>query len=263
MTSLIVLAAGQGTRLRPLTDDRPKCMVPLHGRPLIAWQLEAARRAGVDDVVVVRGYCGAALVADPARFVENSRYASTNMVYSLWCAREHFGDRFVLGYGDIVYEPAVLQAALEDRSSIGVVVDREWLPYWRRRFEDPLSDAESLRVEADGRISSIGQKPTSVDAIQAQYIGLTSWRGDGVRLLRDLLEAEVRAFGEGGGLLHPERTLERLYMTDLLQTIADRGHRLQAIPIDGGWVEVDSLRDLHLAEELVQPAPDGFSVRRG
>jgi choline kinase len=243
---MIVLAAGQGTRLRPLTDDRPKCLVPLAGRPLLEWQIATAHAAGITDITVVGGYRADQLAKYPVRVVPNPRFETTNMVRSLFCARAHFGDGFVMSYGDIVYSPAVLRRVLDSGEDIGVAVDRGWRGYWEQRSDNPLCDAETLRTGADGSLTEIGQKPKSLDEIQAQYIGLVAFGAAGVDVLvrsYDALEKNTdKPFGG-------PRNLDQLYMTDLLQGLIQQGSRLSAVPIDRGWVEVDNPRDLQVAEQ--------------
>lgn len=234
---LIILAAGQGTRLRPLSDGRPKAMTPLAGRPLLEWQIEAAAAAGLDDVLLVGGYESARLQALGKPIVCNEAFADTNMVHSLFCAAPQFGDDFIMAYGDIVYRPAVLARLLESDADTAVVIDRDWRRYWEARFDDPLSDAESLEYDEARGITSIGQAVDDADRIQAQYIGLVRFRGDGVHALKDTWAELGRP--------------PRLFMTDLLQAMADRGHRLSPCPINGGWVEIDTLSDLSLAERLL------------
>jgi L-glutamine-phosphate cytidylyltransferase len=247
---LIILAAGQGTRLRPLTDDRPKCLVELNGRPLLDWHIDAARAAGIDDVVVIGGYRADQLPRPGVRVLVNPEYETTNMVHTLFCGEGEFGDGFVLGYGDIAYSPAVMSALLAHRSSIGVVVDRDWRSYWSLRFDNPLADAESLRMEPDGRITSIGQREASIDDIAAQYIGLVAFRGAGVAALRAAWADAVRDDAEGRHPFGGPRPLRALYMTDLLQGLVDRGVRLDGVPIHGGWLEIDSRTDLAVGERL-------------
>src|SRR2546426_10850532 len=100
---MIVLAAGRGTRVGAVTDGMPKCMVPLEGTPLLSWLIRRAHEV-VPEVVVVRGYQGQRLPADDGVvFVENPDFATTNMAYSLWCARDWFDDGFLLSYSDIFY----------------------------------------------------------------------------------------------------------------------------------------------------------------
>lgn len=248
---LIVLAAGQGTRLRPLTDDRPKCLVEVAGRSLLDWQLDAGRRVGISDAVVVGGYHIERLADRPVRLIANPEYASTNMVRTLFCARDLFGDSFVMSYGDIAYSSDILRAVVESKAPISVAVDRAWRPYWERRFDDPLSDAETLTLDGEGHITDIGQKPKRIEDIMAQYIGLVAFRGQGVRALLDAYAAAEDEGGDGSSVFGSKRSLDKLYMTDLLQGLIRRGEKLTAVKIDGGWVEVDSQRDLAVAEELI------------
>lgn len=243
---MIVLAAGQGTRLRPLTDDRPKCLVPLAGKPLLEWQIETARAAGIADIIVIGGYRADQLAKYPVTVVPNPRFETTNMVRSLFCARDHFGDGFVMSYGDIVYSHSVLRRVLDGNEAIGVTVDQGWRAYWEERSEDPLKDAETLRIRADGSLAEIGQRPKSMDEVQAQYIGLVAFRAGGIEAITRTYDALENSRGNPFG---GPRSLDQLYMTDLLQGLIGQGERLAAVPITRGWVEVDNPRDLHVAEQ--------------
>ncbi len=249
---LIILAAGQGTRLRPLTDDRPKCLVELGGKPLLDWQIEAAQAVGISDIVLIGGYKIDHLKKYAVTLVENPKYATTNMVQTLFCASDLFADGFVMSYGDIVYTPAVLQRLLADEHAISVTVDKQWRSYWERRLEDPLSDAETLKIAANGNLIEVGQKPQSYTDIQAQYIGLVAFRAAGVASLKATF-ARVQAEDQAGrNPFGGRRNLDTLYMTDLLQGMIDSGIDLNTFQIDGNWVEVDSVSDLTLAEQLLK-----------
>src|ERR1035437_1183106 len=242
---LIVLAAGQGTRLRPLTDDRPTALVSFLGRPLLDWTLSAAGTCGLTDITVVGGYKSEGLEKYQARLLRNPDYASTSMVGTLMVADQFFGDEFVMSYGDIVYGPDVLRALLASTAEIGVVVDLDWRPYWERRFGDPLRDAESLRMSPDGTIRSIGQTVNRIEDVQAQYIGLVAFRGRGVKALR---RAWTRATADAAyrrPVLGYRTMLAKLSMTDVLDELAIGGDvAVKAVPIHGGWVEIDTPEDL-------------------
>lgn len=248
---LIILAAGQGTRLRPLTNDRPKCLVELQGRPLIQWQIESARNAGIEDIVVVGGYLMGQLRAYDVTLIENPRFASTNMVQTLRCATDYFGDGFVMSYGDIVYAPNVLKILLADPAPIAVTVDVSWRSYWERRLEDPLADAETLKIHPDGSLLEVGQKPRSYDDIQAQYIGLVAFRKSGVARLNQTLGNIAQGAAVGQYPFGGKRSLDALYMTDLLQGMIDEGESLHACKVEGQWVEIDSVSDLELAHQML------------
>lgn len=247
---MIILAAGSGTRLRPFTDTRPKCMVEVGGRPLVQWALDAARANGIDTVTIVGGYQSGQLSDLDAELVVNEEFESTNMVHSLFLAERDFDDGFIMSYGDIVYGPGVLRQVLESDAEIGVVVDRDWRPYWEERFGDPLADAETLTVSSSGHITDLGRKPDGYHQIQGQYIGLAVFRSSGVEALREtyarLTEgSEPEADPDAGAA--DARTM---YMTDLLRAMIHAGHELISIPIGRGWAEVDTCHDLTLANRL-------------
>ena len=101
-TKLVILAAGEGTRLRPLTDNIPKCMVPLEGKPLVKYQIETAREVGLIDIHVIGGYRHDVIDFDGITKHVNEAYASTNMVSSLFCAQTELNSDVIVGYGDIV-----------------------------------------------------------------------------------------------------------------------------------------------------------------
>lgn len=248
--SLIILAAGCGTRLQPYTKDRPKCMVELHDRPLIQWHLATARAVGITDITLVGGYRADLLPTENVTVVHNEQFDSTNMVASLLCARDRFTHRVIVAYGDILYNTAVLKRLLDAPDEISVVIDRAWRAYWQQRCDDPLDDAESLRLATDGRILDIGQPPRSVEEIEGQYIGLMSFSGQGLSALLEFCDSAADAHANGKQIVPCPRPFPKWYMTDLLQALIARGVYVRSLAIDGGWLEVDNGRDLRLAERM-------------
>src|SRR5690348_3567787 len=140
----IILAAGRGSRMNALTEDKPKCLVEFRGKPLIDWQIEALNKAGITEIGIVTGYRRELLIS--RQFVEfyNDRWANTNMVSSLECARKWLEtEPCIVSYSDIFYDfPAVLSLIQAD-ADLAVTYDPNWLLLWKQRFEDPLSDAET------------------------------------------------------------------------------------------------------------------------
>lgn len=246
---MIVLAAGSGSRMRPLTEDRPKAVIPFLGRPIIDWILTNAAENGLTENVIVGGYRADLLPTGRAQVLPNPDHAGSSVVESLMIAEEWFGEGFVLSYGDIVYRPEVLRALLASTAEIGVVVDTDWLQYWERRFEDPYEDAVSLRMTPDGTIRSIGQTVSRIEDVQGRFIGLVVFRGRGVKALKRIW---VRARSDAAyrrPILGHRQSMAKLDLMDVLDELAVSGDvPVKAIEIKGGWVDMDRPEDLPLAE---------------
>ncbi len=244
----IILAAGEGTRLRPHTLERPKCLVDLDGRPLLSYQLAALQRAGVSDVTVVTGYRREQIEAYGLATAHNPRYDQTNMVATLMCAEHLLDGRHdvLIGYADIVYEPWVVAALAACPAALATTVDRSWLRLWRLRLADPLSDAETMKLDSEGNVIELGKKPTTYDDIQGQYMGL-------IKVSADLTPELVRIYRQ----LDPRgpydgKDRDNMYMTSFLQYLIDGAQPLRAVPVDGGWLEIDTTQDLELYHQLQQ-----------
>ncbi len=235
---LLILAAGQGVRLRPLTDDKPKCMVEYKGKAIIDHILSAAGHCGLSDITIVKGYKAEALTRPHCKSFINPRFAETNMVYTMFCAEDELDSDLVVSYADIVYRPEVLQALLEARGDFCVVIDKAWRSLWEARMENPLADAETLKLDGDGNILELGKKPKAYSEIEGQYIGL-------LKISKEALSS-VRSFYHSldKDVLYDGKPFEQMYMTSFIQLIIDRLMPVKAVPIEGGWLEIDQLSDL-------------------
>jgi len=235
----IVLAAGRGSRLGRLTASRPKCLLPLAGRPLLDWQLGALAAAGVAPRAIVRGYRAATIARPGLHTFDNPDWARGNMVASLRCAHAWLSSApCVVGYGDIVFHPDTVRLLCETTGDVAITYDLDWRSLWAARFARPEDDAETLRV-VDGRLAEIGQRIGDLGAVEGQYMGLLHFTPAGWHAVERVL-----------GALDAD-TCRALAMTQLLQLLVERGVRVAAIPVRGRWCEVDSASDLALYESLL------------
>ncbi len=230
----IILAAGRGSRMKDLTDERPKCMVELRGKTLLQWQISALQGAGITEIGIVRGYRKQMLEGFGLTPFDNPRWAETNMVSSLACAQEWLKNiPCVVSYSDIFYEVSAVRMLMDTDAKLAITYDRNWRALWEGRFADPLSDAESFRIDGNSDLLEIGQKPKHIEDVQGQYMGLlrftpVSWRQ--VEALRAALAPAL---------------CDKLDMTGMLQRlITGYGVKVRALPYAAEWGEVDSAEDL-------------------
>ena len=168
------------------------------------------------------------------------------MVATLFSARAEFGsgDDLIISYGDIVYQRENLEALLSCDSSVAVMIDRDWRRCWDLRFENPLSDAESLLVDDSGKLLELGKKPDSYEQIQGQYTGLIKVDRDHVAKLVDFYDSLDR------DALYDAQDFDNMYMTSFLQALIDASWDVRAAFVSGGWLEIDAVSDLKLYELL-------------
>lgn len=249
MTKAIILAAGQGTRLRPLTDDKPKTMVEINGKSIIENQLETLGKQGIKEKHVVAGYKQNVLnFPDLSKHI-NPVYDSTNMVASLFVAESLFkGDSDVLiAYGDIIFDEEVLSALCNNAGNqISIAYDLNWFQLWSERMPDPLSDVESFKVDKNSHVRELGKKVTNAGDVQGQYIGLIYVSAGYAPKFFDLYKSLI-----GSDELFDGKDFDNMYMTTYLQMQIDKGIEVKGVPIKGGWVEIDSVEDKTNYERLI------------
>lgn len=244
---VIILAAGQGTRLRPYTDHVPKCMVQAAGKPLLLWHLDTIEACGIKQIGLVAGYKAEVIIDKRVDKIINEKYKTTNMIVSLFCAEKYLNGNVIIAYGDIVYSTDVLKSLMDDPRDIVVACDEGWESYWSERFEDPLSDAETFIKGPNGTVRSLGKKTTNKADVQGQYIGLIKLSARGCELIKSAYyRADVGKFNINN-VWDSGRSLEMAYMTDLLNHLASK-NELYYKSIDRGWVEVDDHTDLEIAK---------------
>lgn len=236
----IILAAGRGSRLRHLGADRPKCLVELMGTRLLDLQVEALRRAGITEIAVVRGYQAQMIDLPGLTYFHNERWAQTNMVASLRTAAQWLrGAPALVSYADIFFRSDVVVALAAAPGPLVISYDREWRRLWERRFEDPLADAETFRIDARGTLLEIGGRTANIADIQGQYMGLLKFTPAGWQIIESHLQQLEAA------------TADRLDMTGLLRRLlACNALPIGTCPTRGNWGEIDNPEDVALYEQM-------------
>lgn len=242
----LILAAGRGSRMGPLTQERPKCLVELRGKPLLHYQLEALQKAHISPLYLVGGYRCNQLEGGPYTLLKNPHWEHTNMVASLLSAAPHLARHTTLiAYADLLYSPAHLATLAACPGDIALSYDLNWHSLWSRRFANPLTDAETFELHPNGTLASIGQKPQTLQEIQGQYMGLLKLTPTGWSYILKAVQT-----------LDPTH----LAMTDLLTHLLSLGHTIHTTPIKGNWYEIDSPSDLTLYESELSHSYNNFPL---
>jgi choline kinase len=237
VTRAIILSAGQGKRLLPLTESRPKCLIELSGRTLLAWQLLRLEAAGVREAVVVTGFGAGEVDAEIARLnlrqmrvrtFYNPFYALADNLASCWVARAEFDRDVLLLNGDTIFEAAIAERLLgAPPAEITVTVDRK-----------PGYDADDMKVQTDGaRLLTIGK---TIDTYDAESIGFLRFSAAGAQRFAAAVEQ---------AMLRPEG-LRRWYLS-VINDLAQSGAGVRVQSIEGlEWAEMDFPQDVESNKAL-------------
>ncbi|MGB3803389.1 MAG: phosphocholine cytidylyltransferase family protein [Sphingopyxis granuli] len=236
----IILSAGQGSRLLPLTRDLPKCLIEFNGRSLLGWQVAALAANGVEDIVVVTGF-RTERVEDHAlelyrdtgarvRTLFNPFFQVADNLGTCWIARGEMDRDFIILNGDTIVSDEIVARLIAGASEpITVTVD----------VKDAYDD-DDMKVtrDAEGRLHAVGKRLLPPDT-NAESIGMLAFVDDGPAIFRNQVDQMMRT---------PDG-VERWYLRAI--DIIAKGNRVGTVSIAGlDWQEVDFPQDVEAADAL-------------
>lgn len=236
ITTALLLAAGSGNRLRPVTNDQPKCLTEVNGIPILERLVDGLCQQGFQRLVVVVGYLedkvrqflGNRKAGLSIEYVVNPRYRTTNNIYSLWLAREAIQESFLLIESDLLFEPSLL-LDLQPPDKIAVSSLQPWMN-GSTVTVDHLQRVQEFQLGDVQDVNALRYKTVNICSLSRR-----SWRQVIGRLGRYVAEGRVDEF------------YERLFA----EMVADGSLSFEAVFFDpASWHEIDTLEDLQKAERL-------------
>lgn len=232
----VILAAGVGSRLRPMTNNKPKCLVTTAGKAILQYQIDAYREAGIDQLVIIVGYEGNAIrqyckhIKDiKITILENSDYEITNNMYSLYLAKNHVeGSPFILNNADLSIDSRIVRMLIQHDSQNAIAVDTS------------LFNEESMKitVREDGSISDISKK---IPEHQSHACSIDFYKFSA--------EAGKTFFDEITSIIEDEKNLKDWTEVAMQRLFQAQQLDFKACDIAGqDWVEIDNYEDLALSD---------------
>ena len=216
--------------------------------------IEFFQKLNEKEIIIIGGYKHHKLKGFGKHLIVNDNYHKTNMVWSLFCARDFLNEDSIITYGDCLYHKDILKDILLSPEEITVAIDMNWASYWHQRSDNPLSDAESLKINHKNELIEIGQIPQSLDEIEAQYMGLIKVSKKGCNLIQQVFDDCKKK-----GLIYNKK-IEEAYMTDLLQELIARKIKIKVLKMYKVWIEIDTTSDyeLNLTKERLRIIDDSY-----
>ncbi len=228
-TKAIILAAGTCGRLGALTADRPKCLLELRGQALIARQLMQLYRHEIQDVTVVTGYLGEkihAFLKDRVEYRTYPHFSETNNLHTLYYCRDLLSGDLLILFSDVLTEDRALSSCLANRHDFALLVETSEVR------------PGTMRVRLDGGLVTDIGSHIPVSSGDGNFIGIAKYSARATALLKAEIEAAVR-----------QRGFDEAYYTQVLPMIAQAGHLVNAVPLNGArWFEIDTIEDYERAQ---------------
>ena len=233
MMKALILAAGLGTRLRPMTDTKPKSMVEVNGMPILFQQVDNLEKNGIKDIVVVAGYKADIMISalgdvyPSVKVIRNRDYDKTNNMYSAYLARDEFCDRdFILMNADVFCDSTIIQELLKDCYDNAIVV------------QEGFHSDENMKVQyVDGKIVEISKDISKQEAY-----------GVSIDVYRFSSEGSVVFFGKTTEYIEERQVHDQWTEVALNDTLKEVTFR--PCPARGRWMEIDTHDDLKKAESI-------------
>lgn len=241
MMKTVILAAGRGSRLGKFTEDKPKSLVEVGGKPIIEHMFDSLKEVGLTDIIMVVGYrhekfeyLRECYPDVSLAFIENSVYSKTNTAYSLWLVREHIRDGFFLLNGDVIFHPAIMWGLRNSPESDAIVVERKDV------------DEEEVKVKiVDNTVKKISKR-VPLDEADAEFVGILKFSAFSASKYLDLLDHAI--------------SLDKKYNMYFDDVIEDLAQDVHVHTMDIGefpCMEIDTEDDLNRARSSIWPKITG------
>ena len=236
-TSVVILGATQGKGFGKMTENRPKTMIPIGGKPILAKLVASFNDCGLKQIATVRGYKKEAVTLPNIKYFDNDKFESTEEAASLYAAKSFINGNLVFSFGDILFEKFILLNLLDSQEDFTLVVDSSWAkhPEKHSRTTDlVIADREHTREYREDNIyvKSIGNDIDKAK-VHGEWIGLAMFSARGAGILVETLD-ELAAAGR----------LDTMPMVGVFAELMKKGHKIKVEYVHGHWLDIDNLDDV-------------------
>lgn len=225
-------------------------MLNFLGKPLVKHQIDTLRKCEINDIIITRKHFKEKINFPGVKY-DDKEEDNSNMVADFMHVLKGINEDVLVLYGDIIYEPKVLQKILKEKADIAVVADTKWKNYWTARLGNWRDDSESFMIGKNNKLISLGMPNPPEEKMHARYVGMIKFSG---KIIPEILKI-YEELSEKIGWENPWRfskSFKKAYMTDLIQELIERGFNVKAVPIEKGWMEFDTTKDYELALEWLK-----------
>ena len=237
----LIIAAGLGSRLKKHTENLPKCMLDFGGKTLLQRQLDSYKKCGIKDISLIKGYKKEKINYKGIKYFENTDYKNNNILNSIFYAEKVINGNIIISYSDILFDPSVVQRALDSVHDISVVVDIDWRGYYVGRKDHPISEAENVIFNSNNEVEKIGKINTGKEEVHGEFIGMIRLSNRGTEIFKEHFHRLKKIYWNKP--FQRAKIFQKAYLTDFIQELVDIGIKVHCVIIESGWKEIDTVED--------------------
>jgi len=242
----IIIAAGIGSRLKPLTNDKPKCLLEIAGKSILEHQIDILKSCGIIDISVIKGYQKEKINYPNLKYYINDNYQNNNILSSLFYAEREMNNEFIVMYSDILFDRSVIEKLLKSKNDISVVVDTDWVGYYDNRTEHPIEEAENVVIHGE-KVIKIGKHLTAQES-NGEFIGMAKFTEKGGQIFKREFQRVKNSYS--GMPFQKSKTFGKAYLTDIFQELVDQGIEVCSVNIQKNWWEIDTQQDFEKVKKI-------------
>jgi L-glutamine-phosphate cytidylyltransferase len=243
----IIVAAGSAKRLGEKTKNLPKSLLNINGKTILEKQTSLLKHMGINEIIVITGPNSNQFNKFQFEFINDKNFDNHDILGSLMVTRDFFIDDLMIFYSDILFDEKILSQIINFKCDIGIAIDLDWKKHYKNRTEHPESEAENVLLNNDN-IIQIKKNITKIDDNQiGEFLGIIKLSNKGAKIFvkqYDYLEKNhIGQFCEAP-------SLDKAYITDMIQNLIDSNFDVKPILVKGNWCEIDTKQDLENALKI-------------
>jgi choline kinase len=244
---IIFIAAGSSTRLGTKTLNFPKGLIKINNNSIMGIQLDLFKNKKIDNIIIITGPNADKFNFKNVTYINDTNHKKHDVLGSLMVAKSHMNNEIVTTYSDIIFDEKILNSIVEFKGDIGIAIELNWEKRYIDRDQHPKSEADNVIIQ-NGEILKIRKNISECEdnQIVGEFIGLMKLSKRGTEIFKNkYLELEKTHIGK----FHNAPSLERAYLTDMLQELINSGLKISPIVVNGDWCEIDTPQDIEIAKK--------------
>ena len=247
MKKTIIIAAGMGKRLRPLTNNSPKCLLKVGKKSILSNQIQIFKSLGIKNINIIYGYKKNKFNKKIANFFFNKNYKKNNILGSLFSAKKILYGDCLISYSDIIYKKLVIKKLLSSKEDISIVTDTAWRKAYKGRTQHPMSEAEKVTFNNSSFLKSAGKNLNNKKA-NAEFIGVLKLSPKGCKIFKKYYQIAKNKFFRKK--FYNADNITKAYIMDFLNFLVHNKIKIKCVKINGSWMEIDTVEDFNKAQKF-------------